>query len=100
MDMSNPPPPIPPRRSRSTPPQGHWRRYRRLMRWMAVLAAAAAVAAIALLRLTSDSPLPLHLIVATALGVGASVLLGTALMGLVFVSNQAGYDDEADRRGR
>jgi hypothetical protein len=37
----------------------------------------------------------LHLVIATAAGVGLSVLLGTALMGLVFLSNRTGADDDA-----
>ena len=35
------------------------------------------------------------LIIATALGIGLTVLLGTALMTLVFLSNSSGHDDAA-----
>ena len=75
-----------------------WARYRRLMRWMALLAAAAV--AIALIYLKSRGPLPLPMALATVFGVGLSVLLGTGLMGLVFVSAESGHDaGVADRRG-
>lgn len=70
-----------------------WARYRRLMRWMALLAAAAA--AVALIYLKSRGPLPLPMAIATIIGVGLSVLLGTALMGLVFVSAETGHDAAA-----
>ena len=36
--------------------------------------------------------------VATALGVGLTVLLGTGLMGLVFLSDRGGHDDAAASR--
>ncbi len=75
-----------------------WARYRRLMRWMALLSAAAVAIALAYLR--SRGPLPLPMALATVFGVGLSVLLGTALMGLVFVSAESGHDaDAADGRG-
>lgn len=70
-----------------------WARYRRLMRWMSLAAAVAVVAALAWLRLTGG-PLPIHMVVATIAGVGFSVLLGTALMGLVFLSAGSGHDDD------
>lgn len=70
-----------------------WRRYRRLMRWMALAAAIAVVLALAYLK--SRGPLPLAMVVATTLGVGLSVMLGTALMGLVFLSSVSGHDEAA-----
>ncbi len=71
-----------------------WARYRRLMTWMALAAAVSAVPALLYLRLTGG-PLPIHMAIAAAAGVGLSVLLGTALMGLVFLSNNSGHDDAA-----
>jgi hypothetical protein len=85
--------PIPPHLERSA---RAWARYRKLMKWMA-LAAAVAVA-LALLYLKSTGvPLPIHMVIATIAGVGLSVLLGTALMGLVFVSNASGHDEGTHR---
>ena len=37
------------------------------------------------------------MLIATALGCGLTVLLGTALMSLVFLSNSSGHDAEAGR---
>ena len=73
-----------------------WRRYRRMMRWMA-LAAAIAVAMSLLWLKQAGGPMPFHMVVATAAGVGLTVLVGTALMGLVFLSNRSGHDEEATR---
>jgi F0F1-type ATP synthase assembly protein I len=71
-----------------------WTRYKRMMKWM-VLAAAITVG-LALWWLGSNGhPMPLHMIVATIAGVGLTVLVGTGLMGLVFLSNSGGHDDEA-----
>jgi hypothetical protein len=71
-----------------------WARYKLMMKWM-VLAAAITVA-LALWWLSSTGePMPLHMIVATIAGVGLTVLVGTGLMGLVFLSNTGGHDDAA-----
>jgi hypothetical protein len=37
------------------------------------------------------------MVIATIAGVGLTVLVGTGLMGLVFLSNRSGADDEANR---
>ena len=71
-----------------------WGRYKRLMKWMAAAAVAAVLLALLYLKL-SGAPLPLHMVIATVAGVGLSVLLGTALMGLVFLSNAGGHDEDA-----
>ena len=73
-----------------------WARYRRMMKWMA-LAAAATVALSLFYLWQAGGPMPLHMVIATIAGVGLSVLVGTALMGLVFVSNRSGHDDDAAR---
>ena len=56
------------------------------------------VAALAVLLVAwGDSGAPVHMLVATALGAGLSVLLAGALMSLVFVSNSSGHDEQANR---
>lgn len=71
-----------------------WQRYKRLMSWMAIAAVVAVL--VALIYLKSDGrALPIHMVIATVAGVGFSVLLGTALMGLVYFSNNSGHDDSA-----
>jgi RsiW-degrading membrane proteinase PrsW (M82 family) len=91
--------PIPERRDPRDLERSHraWTRYRRLMKWMSLAALGAVVLALLYLKL-SGSPMPINLVVATVLGVGLSVLLGTALMGLVFLSDSAGHDEAAGRR--
>ena len=69
-----------------------WRRYRRLMAWMTLASLIAIGAALLFLR-WSYGPLSIHMAIATVLGVGLSVLLGTALMGLVFLSSGTGHDE-------
>lgn len=73
-----------------------WRRYRRMMRWMA-LAAAIAVALSLLWLKQAGGPMPFHMVVATVAGVGLTVLVGAALMGLVFLSSRSGHDEETGR---
>ena len=69
-------------------------RFRRIMKWMALLAIV--VAAIAVLLVASgDSGVHLHMMIATALGAGLTVLLASALMTLAFLSSSSGHDDQA-----
>ena len=86
--------PVP--RDRRSDPQAAaaWARYLRTMRWMA-LAAVATVALSLLWLWQSGGPMPLHMVIATVLGVGLTVLVGTGLMGLVFLSSRTGHDDDA-----
>jgi hypothetical protein len=64
------------------------------MKWSALVAVGAIVAALLYLR-SSGEPMPVTMVIATIAGVGLSVLLGAALMGLVFLSNASGHDDDA-----
>ena len=70
------------------------RRFWRIFRLLAVLSIV--VAAIAVVLVTrGESEVHASLIIATALGVGLTVLLGTGLMTLVFISSSSGHDDAA-----
>jgi hypothetical protein len=73
-----------------------WDRYKKMMRWM-VLAALVTVGLSLLYLWQAGGPMPLHMVVATIAGVGLTVLVGTALMGLVFLSNRTGHDEDATR---
>lgn len=90
-----------PRHDPTAPPKGiqaeAWARYRRMMKWMALAAAIAAALAVAYLKATSDA-MPWQMVLATIAGVGLSVLLGTALMGLIFLSDRSGHDEAASGR--
>lgn len=73
-----------------------WARYRRMMGWMALVSATCAgVAVCALWRWVG--PLPIHMAIATALGVGLSVLMAAALMGLIFLSSGTGHDEMIEK---
>ena len=69
----------------------HRRQLRRLIVIILATAAIATAAALAWLAAVG-TPLSLHLVIATSLGVGLSVLLGGGLMALVFFSARTGMD--------
>lgn len=76
-----------------------WARYRRLMRWMVLVALLAVIGSLTALWIY-NGPIPVHMMIATIAGVGASVLLAAALMGLVFLSSGSGHDERIEDRGR
>jgi hypothetical protein len=96
--------PVPPKRSAAPAPPAHegpaisWARYRQMMKWMALAAVVAVLLALIWLK-SFGEPVPVHMMIATILGVGLSVLVGTGLMGLIFLSSRSGLDDEAGRPG-
>jgi hypothetical protein len=73
-----------------------WKRYWAIMRWMALLAVVTVLLALLYLQ-RSGEPLPIPMVIATIAGVGLTVLVGTGLMGLLFVSSRSGHDEEANR---
>ena len=77
-----------------TPPAWLRHRFLRIMRWSAALSAVIAGIAVILVARSSDAP-RIHLLIATALGVMASMLLGTGLMTLMFLSARYGHDAAA-----
>ena len=62
------------------------------MRWMMATTVALVVVAISVLY-RSNGMVSVHLYIATALGIGFTMLLASALMGLVFLSSGTGHDD-------
>jgi uncharacterized membrane protein YjjP (DUF1212 family) len=70
------------------------RRFKRIMRWLALLSIVIAAIAV-LLVARGDDPVHVHMLVATALGVGLTVLLGTGLMALSFLSARSGHNEQA-----
>ncbi|MES2136713.1 MAG: hypothetical protein V4502_06595 [Pseudomonadota bacterium] len=70
------------------------RRFWRIFRLLALLSIA--IAAIGVVLVTRGrGEVHASLIIATALGIGLTVLLGTGLMTLVFISADSGHDDKA-----
>lgn len=69
-----------------------WARYRRIMGWMMTLTVGLVIAAVVILY-RSNGMVSIHFYIATALGVGFTMLLASALMGLVFLSSGTGHDE-------
>lgn len=72
------------------------RRFWRIFRLLALLSIVIAAIAVVLVA-RGDSSVHAHMLIATALGVGMTVLVGTALMTLVFLSSSGGHDDQASQ---
>lgn len=72
-----------------------WRRYRRLMLFMAFVTLAVVIVLLGLLHIL-EGPFSIHFYIATALGIGAAMLLMAALMGLVFLSSGTGHDESIE----
>jgi len=72
------------------------RRFVRIMRLMALLSVVIAAIAV-LLVARGDEGFHPHMMIATALGVAFTVLLGTGLMTLAFLSARSGHDEQARR---
>ena len=76
------------------PPRSIRQRFVRIMRVAAAFSIVIAAIAV-LLVARGQSELHIHMLIATALGIGLTVLLGTALMSLIFLSNSSGHDGDA-----
>ena len=70
-----------------------WARFRRIMLWMAGGGALCVIASLIFLRLWAG-PMPIHMVIATILGVWLTFMLGTGLMALVFLSSGTGHDEQ------
>ena len=73
-----------------------WNRFRAIMAWMTLVAAICVAATIVAL---AHAQGPLHLVTMLGVigGVGGSVMLAAALMGLVFLSSGTGHDEDVTR---
>ncbi len=65
------------------------------MRWMVLLALLCVAGALFYLR-SGGAPLTAQMVIATSTGVFLTVMVGTGLMSLIFLSNGSGHDDEVD----
>lgn len=72
------------------------RRLLRIVKWLALFSIAVAVTAVILVA-RGDKTVDASFLVATALGIGFSVLLGTGLMALLFLSSRSGHDEKVAR---
>jgi hypothetical protein len=71
-------------------------RFWRIFRLLALLSIVIAAIAVALAT-SGEGEVHASLIIATALGIGLTVLLGTALMTLIFLSNASGHDEQTGK---
>jgi hypothetical protein len=74
-----------------------WAHYRRMLRWTGELALGV-IAAVWVILYREFGLVSIHLYIASALGLGLTIMLLGALMGLVFLSHATGHDDEIDDR--
>jgi hypothetical protein len=70
------------------------RQFWRIFRLLALLSIVIAALGVYLVT-RGEGEIHASLIIATALGIGLSVLLGTGLMALVFLSSRSGHDEQA-----
>ncbi|MFN2260393.1 MAG: hypothetical protein ABR601_11225 [Parasphingopyxis sp.] len=75
-----------------------WRRFRRILGWMGVAAILAVLTALGWLHWFGGG-LTLHLVLATTIGIGLTIMMAAALMGLAFMSSGTGHDEAVDRFG-
>ncbi|WP_309661391.1 hypothetical protein [Sphingomonas sp.] len=90
------PDPVPSPNLNPNPNLSLLRRFRKIMAWLALFSIVIAAIAV-LLVARGDSGMHIHMLIATALGVGLTVLLATGLMSLMFLSSASGHDDAAAR---
>jgi hypothetical protein len=69
-----------------------WARWRRIMGLVGAVTVVMIVAAVAWFH-AQDEPVSIHFYIALALGIGGTMMLGGALMGLAFLSSGTGHDD-------
>ncbi len=72
-----------------------WGRYFRLLRWMG-LVTLAVMAGAAWYLYAAVGLVSIHLYIAAMLGIGFTMMLMSALMGLVFLSSGTGHDEAVD----
>lgn len=70
-----------------------WARFRRIMAWMALGGAVCVGIALFFLHRRSGD-MPIHMVIATILGVWLTFMLGTGLMALAFLSSGTGHDEQ------
>ncbi|HEY0315602.1 MAG TPA: hypothetical protein VGC28_04965 [Sphingomonas sp.] len=72
-----------------------WARFRTIMRWMTLLGLVCVIGALVYLR-AGGTPMTAQIVIATALGVFLTVLVGTGLMSLLFLSHGSGHDERVE----
>jgi len=73
-----------------------WRRFKTILRWMTVVSVLIGAGAVGLLW-HGSGPLPIHMAIATFLGVSLSIMMAALLMGLIFLSSGSGHDEAIEQ---
>jgi len=69
-----------------------WTRYKRILRWMALFTLLVVAVALSVLY-ALGALVSIHFVIATVFGIGVTMMLMAALMGLVFLSSGTGHDE-------
>jgi hypothetical protein len=80
-----------------SPDHSLMRRFWRIFRLLALLSVIVATIAVVLVT-RGDDQIRASVVIATGLGVGLTMLLGTGLMTLLFLSSSSGHDEQATPR--
>jgi hypothetical protein len=72
-------------------------RFLRIAKWLVLFSALVALIAVVFVAYTEDTR-DVNILLPTGIGVGFTMLLGTGLMVLTFLSSRSGHDDEAGRK--
>ncbi len=73
-----------------------WARYRRIMRFMLLLTVGIVAIAMALLFKFGEEEVSVHFYIAVAMGIGFTMLLTRAPIGLVFLSSGTGHAESVE----
>ena len=72
-------------------------RFLRIAKWLVLFSAAIAIIAVVFVAYTEDTT-DINILLPTGIGVGFTMLLGTGLMVLTFLSSRSGHDEQAGRK--
>jgi hypothetical protein len=72
-------------------------RFLRILKWLVLFSAAVAAIAVLFVAYSEDTR-DINVLLPTGIGVGFTMLLGTGLMVLTFLSSRSGHDEEAGRK--
>ena len=85
--------PIPRRKADYERAADAWERYKRMTKWMLLVAIACAALSVLWLR-TDNQDVPWTFYIATFAGIALTIMVGTGLMGLVYLSHRSGHDED------
>ena len=72
-------------------------RFLRIAKWLVLFSAVIAIIAVVFVAYTEDTS-DINILLPTGIGVGFTMLLGTGLMVLTFLSSRSGHDEQAGRK--